>query len=81
MIEEPYKDRAKIGKSTNINRRLKELQTGNPDIKFHHSVMKLINDDFESVLHERFAEKRIGGEWFKFTEEELINAIGDINIY
>ena len=63
----------KIGISTNIQQRLKDFKTGNPEniklVFFVESVKHY--KSFEKHLHEVFKECRIGGEWFQFDEERL----------
>lgn len=51
----------KIGKSANIEARLKQLQTGSP----HALVLLLaLPVDLERDLQERFGDYRLSGEWF-----------------
>lgn len=54
----------KIGYTTDIERRLKDLQTGYPDI------LKLLmafrgNQEYEKALHKQLQPYRLSGEWFK----------------
>lgn len=54
----------KIGYSKNVTQRLKELQTGYPDIL---KVIKIIpgNEAREALIHEELAGYRLNGEWFR----------------
>ncbi|MCP4336644.1 MAG: hypothetical protein GY679_02205 [Mycoplasma sp.] len=54
----------KIGFSTDVNRRIKELQTSSPS---KLKILKTFPGDIskERELHERFKEYRIKGEWFE----------------
>ncbi len=63
-----YNQFIKIGTSTNVNGRLKKLQTGSP-IKF--KVQAILDGDYktESGLHKMFKHIRYNGEWFKYTDE------------
>lgn len=60
----------KIGKTTDINRRLKELQTGTPN-KLH--LVGLINEDnlSERDFHSAFSHLHITSEWYKPGEDLL----------
>lgn len=65
----------KIGVAAEPFKRLAELQTGNPA---RLRVVAIIEGDtgIEKALHERFAEHRLEGEWFKPTHVLLaIHAI------
>ena len=62
----------KIGKSKNPALREKTLQAEKPTIE----VIAVLKKDIEKKLHTRFASKRIRGEWFKLTKEE-VNSIKD----
>lgn len=59
--------------------RLLEHQTGNPrklDIPAGHIVKTAAVSMVEAQLHRRFSKSRVGGEWFKFSEDsELVSAI------
>ena len=75
-MELPHEERAglfKIGETTNINKRLKQLQTANPSIR----VVKTSDKVSEKTLHEEFKAQRImnsngrNSEWFKLDERLL----------
>lgn len=60
----------KIGKADDVERRRAELQTA------HHEelyVIRVIDTAFdaEPLFHQRFADRRIRGEWFEFDLEML----------
>lgn len=57
----------KIGSTTNLNERLKQLSIGNPNIQ----LCFYLKCDVERILHDKFASKRVKGEWFKLTKEDL----------
>lgn len=61
----------KIGCSQDIKKRIENIQSNNPTIK----VLKLIETNditgLESKLHKAFANKRIKGEWFLLTEDDI----------
>lgn len=60
----------KIGVSADPETRLKELGTGSPH---QHSLLKVIPGGFEveRMLHKKFSDKRVRGEWFRLTSEDL----------
>lgn len=65
-------DLYKIGVSRNVNRRLTEIAAHLP---WTLSVRLMIESDdpetLERELHHRFAEKRVNGEWFRLTADDL----------
>jgi hypothetical protein len=65
-------DRYKVGYTNrSVEKRLAELQTGNPERLM--LVMTLEGDiDLEERLHTMFAYCRLGGEWFEFSNNELL---------
>lgn len=62
----------KIGYSTNVKKRLEKLMTAPP---FPTEVVHIIGDNdyiaLEKRPHERFAEKRVGGEWFLLEPDDI----------
>jgi len=52
----------KIGRARNIVQRLWGLDRGSPVAV--HLVALAAGGDFEAVLHDRFADRRVRGEWF-----------------
>ena len=63
----------KIGRSKNKEKRLKQLQTGNPSKLY---IYKSINGhkEKEIELHQHFADKRIpGSEWFHLSKQDVDN--------
>jgi len=55
----------KIGSSEHIHQRIGQLQTASPE----PLVCLGICDDLEAELHEKFADHRVRGEWFRLNEE------------
>lgn len=69
-------DYYKIGITTNIVRRKRELQTGNPiQLLFVCSSFFENAAEFENILHQAFDEYRVKGEWFNFPPEKLEEVI------
>jgi len=68
------KDQYKIGKSINPEKRLQQLQTGNPDkLSFKHIIecVKYPALYLEKRLHKWFSWSRIRGEWCNLSSEDL----------
>lgn len=70
----------KIGKTNNLIKRIKGLQTGN--------ARKLIlvgytDTDEEQIMHELYADDRINGEWFMISNYALkkMNVVHVINFF
>ena len=62
----------KIGHTDNPDRRLKQLQRNSPDILDY--VVTISTDDAltkEKHLHAMYTDKRVNGEWFKLTPEDV----------
>jgi hypothetical protein len=68
-------DKQKIGISKHPEKRLTELQTGNPDKLYIHYSFPITEKTaykFEATIHREINYKRINGEWFTMTPEEVI---------
>lgn len=57
----------KIGKAINPKYREKTLQSEKPTI----SLFAVCEDNIESELHKKFEDKRVRGEWFNLTDNEI----------
>jgi len=57
----------KIGQSSNVYSRIKELAVGNPNIK----LLFIIRANVESQLHEIFRDKNYFGEWFSLSNDDI----------
>lgn len=67
----------KIGVSRNPEGRLAQLQTGCPQ-KLHIAYVCILADrayEVEEFAHIALGKKAMGGEWFKCTEQEAIEAV------
>jgi hypothetical protein len=71
----------KIGVTRNVKTRLKELQTGNPEILHVEHVIPYASAykayAIEDALHKQFASRCVVGEWFLFTPEALTAALNE----
>jgi hypothetical protein len=64
----------KIGITKDFSQRLRNLQTGNPFIiEVHNFYPMKTNTEMESFLHKRYQHKKLSGEWFELTYEDLNN--------
>jgi len=69
-------NRQKIGFSKDVSKRLKQLQTGNPDELFVHYKIECSTDktrQLEKKIHLELSYKRLSGEWFNMTPDEAKN--------
>jgi hypothetical protein len=65
----------KIGYAINPAKRLKQLQTGNPEELFLHHKIEVPDDRarlIEQHIHREINYKRTKGEWFKLSPKEAI---------
>lgn len=68
----------KIGYAADPNKRLAQLQTGNPErLYLHHKIpvpdsrARLV----EKHIHKEISYKRATGEWFKLTPKEAVDLL------
>ena len=60
-------DKLKIGYTDDLERRLKQYNTHNPDYEL--IATRKGTAEFETFLHHRFKQYRIKGEWFIYNED------------
>lgn len=63
----------KIGVSNWVEKRVKQIQNGNPYkveviIKYHYENSYYL----EKLFHQKFFRKNTGGEWFKLSKKEIL---------
>jgi len=63
----------KIGKSKDIMKREKTLQSEKPTIRLVHTFF----ENIERRLHKRYAHKRVRGEWFDLSSADLSEIISN----
>lgn len=71
-------DRQKIGFSKDPNTRLNTLQTSNSDQLQIHYVFEVedkVVRKFERHIHKENSHKRLKGEWFNMSKEEVVNLL------
>ena len=65
----------KIGKSDKVSKRIGSIQTANPSKVMLVAKFKCDSSDearkLEKELHKRYKDRKVSGEWFSFTKEEL----------
>ena len=57
----------KIGRSINPKKRETTLQSEKPDI----TLLKICDCNIETKLHKMFKDKRVRGEWFSLSKEDI----------
>lgn len=65
----------KIGKTTNIDNRLQQIKSANPIQCFLVGLIEAKDDNLdklERLLHKMFKDKRIRGEWFALSKNDLL---------
>ncbi len=66
----------KIGHTTDLYRRIKELQVGNAStIKLIGFMPNACADQIEIELRKHFDHRKVRGEWFKLTPQDVKNIV------
>jgi hypothetical protein len=68
----------KIGITGDIRRREKEIRNMNPTFKmmYYFEPDQVKAWESEQYLHNRFADKRVAGEWFELSVDDIMVIIG-----
>lgn len=75
-IENPNIYKIGMTKAKDIDKRKKQLQTGNPNILFvNHAFETKYPFKVETMLHNKFAFKKILNEWFELDKNDVENFI------
>lgn len=68
----------KIGKAKEIDRRVSQIS---PQLPFEVKLIGFIETDdalaLESFYHEKYKDKRVNGEWFMLSDEDVISILGE----
>lgn len=70
VMSDDYK--IKIGRSTDVESRIKSLQTSSPG---RLRLVGAISGDFEKSFHKRFNDIRLSGEWFDFSDRSRLDEL------
>lgn len=80
ICSEQFDGKVKIGRSINPQKRLKQLQTGNPNKLM---IYKLVGFDdeinMESITHKYFKDVNIINEWFEISKECIDIVCNELN--
>jgi Meiotically up-regulated gene 113 len=74
----------KIGITANLNKRLKQLQTGSANqLEIFHSIEVTNRKEVEKVLHLKYKQCQVrrNGEWFKFSGWQVREVVKTMNAY
>lgn len=63
--------RVKIGKTVKLSDRIKEYTKLPTQPIVLHTFLTDNYDEAEKLIHERYAEQRLRGEWFALTEKDI----------
>lgn len=64
----------KIGHTFNLDNRLNSLQTGNPyNLEITFSLKHPKAEEVEFYLQEKFLEKKVLREWFKLSDDDIVD--------
>jgi hypothetical protein len=78
IISEPETGYLKIGVTANPESRLCQLQIGNPrKLELLYEIDVIDAFAVETAVHEKLAENRAVGEWFKLNPDEAIRLLKD----
>ena len=66
----------KIGHAKNVEKRIKELTTGNDgNLSIIHQYKSEFSTKIESALHNHYKHKKIKNEWFLLEKQDIDNFI------
>lgn len=77
FIQAAHGGPVKIGRARCVNTRIASLQTAHPYPLQLLAVLPNAGRNVEQRLHERFADRRLNGEWFDITQTEVEEAVND----
>ena len=77
IIKNPENDRIKIGVAQNVDKRIKQLETGaGTELELVYKSIVMSNAyEVEKILHKYFEEYRVHGEWFEVNYYKVIDVL------
>ena len=75
LICDPNQNTYKIGVTRNlVQDRIKKLQTGNAsELHMIHTVETEYPFRLETMLHNKFKDKKVHGEWYSLSQDDITN--------
>jgi hypothetical protein len=72
LVRNDHNGMVKVGRSLNVEKRLKTLQTSNPfPLTLILTILTNDSPQVESNLHKIFRHKRVYGEWFNLSDQDI----------
>lgn len=71
FIKNTFTNNYKIGKTKNLDKRLKQLQTGCDSQLIIYKYIETINFKTETHIHNYFKKYKILGEWYNITSNDI----------
>lgn len=76
FVIEPTNNAIKIGRSSQIRKRLGQLQTGNVDeLELMGWITPSDDKKVERSLHQIYANHRVRGEWFAISQDDVLHEL------
>lgn len=75
ILQDPQSGFLKIGRATDLEKRLKNLRTANPRLEVLHWIETEADSALESYLHGRLGPQRREGEFFEVTVEAVMDEV------
>ena len=87
LLKSNKKDTLKIGMTTNLEQRMKSFKTCSRHLGIEDETFEFLYTvkvdkyaKLETLLHKKFADKRVCGEWFDITKEEFVDTLESIDL-
>lgn len=78
IIKEMVNDTLKIGKAKNVRDRLDHFEVKLPfDFEVLYQIPVANRHEAEKIMHNKFEDRNVNGEWFKIKEEDVDKIITD----
>jgi len=79
FIADDFNGSVKIGFAIDLNKRISNLQTGNPRplklMGFIKTANKVDDRKIEKALHKKYKNLHVSGEWFSVTPDQVLSEI------